>query len=258
MAYETLQIERREKVALVTLNRPPYNPLNPNLYRELFRACEELERDRGVKVVVFTGAGKAFSTGLDVKEVEGKSSVEMREIVDLARLAYCGVEGLSRPTIAAINGMALGGGLELALCCDFRFASEEATFGQPEINLGIAPGGGGTQRLPRLIGPSKAKELLFTGETIGAQRALELGLVDRVFPPGELMEQTIAFAQKMAQKPLVALQALKTAVERGLEMSLDAALVFEGECFLMAYTSEDGREGLRAFTERRKPDFKDR
>jgi len=166
--------------------------------------------------------------------------VEMREIVDLARLAYCGVEGLSRPTIAAINGMALGGGLELALCCDFRFASEEATFGQPEINLGIAPGGGGTQRLPRLIGPSKAKELLFTGETIGAQRALELG------------------PQKMAQKPLVALQALKTAVERGLEMSLDAALVFEGECFLMAYTSEDGREGLRAFTERRKPDFKDR
>ncbi len=258
MGYETLILEIKEGVALVTLNRPPYNPLSPILYRELFLLCEELERDKDAKVAVFTGGGKAFSTGLDVKEVEGKSSVQMREIVDLARKAYCGVERLRMPTIAAIRGMALGGGMELALCCDFRFASEDARFGQPEINLGIIPGGGATQRLPRLIGPSRAKELLFTGEVIGARRALELGLVDRVVPDQNLMDEVMSFARQLASKPRVALEALKVAISRGMEMPLEAALVFEGECFLQAYTSEDGREGLRAFMEKRKPEFKDR
>lgn len=254
---ENLSVQRKEKVVVVTLNRPPYNPLSLSLYDELISLCRDLRGDRGVKVVVFTGAGKAFSVGLDVKEVEGKAVTEMRRIGDLSRRAYCEVEALPVPTIAAIGGMALGGGLELALCCDFRFASEGTKLGQPEINLGIIPGGGATQRLPRLIGPSKAKELLFTGRTIDAREALEIGLVDRVIEPESLMEEVMAFAKELASKPLVALQAMKTALEQGLQMPLEAALAFEGECFLQTYTSEDGREGLRAFLQKRKPEFKD-
>jgi len=195
---------------------------------------------------------------LDVKEVEGRSMTEMREILLCARRAYTGVARLEKPVIAAIEGMALGGGMELALCCDFRFASEKASFGQPEITLGIIPGGGATQRLPRLIGVAKAKELLLTGEVIDAQRANQWGIVDRVFPPDRLMEEVMKFAEEMAQKPAVATKMIKAALEGGMDMDINSALQYEGECFLVAYTSEDGREGLRAFVEKRKPQFKDR
>ncbi len=256
--FENLKVEKEQKVLLVTLNRPPYNPLSSALYGELMELCQEVEKSNDIKVVVITGSEKAFSTGLDVKEVEGKSPVEMGRIGDLSRRASCALAELSVPTVAAIRGLAVGGGLELALCCDFRFASEDSRFGQPEINLGIIPGGGATQRLPRLIGLSKARELLFTGQMIDARRALEIGLVDRVYPPESLLEESLKFAREIAAKPLVALKALKRAINKGIEMSLEGALVYEGQCFLQTFVSEDGREGLRAFVEKRKPEFKDR
>lgn len=256
--YENLKVEKIDRVLLVTLNRPPYNPLSSALYREIMELSREVEGSDDVKVVVIAGSEKAFSTGLDVKEVEGKSVVEMAKIGDLSRTAQNALAEVSVPTIAAIRGLAVGGGLELALCCDFRFASEDARFGQPELNLGIIPGGGATQRLPRLIGLSKARELMFTGQIIDAKRALEIGLVDRLYPADRLLEETLNFAKELSSKPLVALKTLKRAINKGIEMPLESALVYEGQCFLQTFVSEDGREGLRAFVEKRKPEFKDR
>jgi len=259
MGFETITLERKEKVALLTLNRPPMNPMNRRMYEEILEACRSLSGDGETKVLVITAAGsKAFSAGLDVKEVEGMELGEIRDFLALAREAYMSVERMKIPVIAAINGMALGGGLELALCCDLRFCSKEATLGQPEINLGIIPGGGGTQRLPRLIGPSRAKALLFSGEIIDAEKALELGIVDRVFEGPKLMDETLGFASKLAEKPRVALQMMKAAVDNGLRMDLPTALQYESECFIITFLSEDGREGLRSFVERRKPQFKDK
>ena len=256
--YEHLKTEKIDKVLLVTLNRPPYNPLSSALYGEILKLCEELESSDEVKVLVITGSEKAFSTGLDVKEVHGKSPYEMSLIGDLSRKASWSLSELSIPTIAVIRGLAVGGGLELALCCDFRFAAEDSRFGQPEINLGIIPGGGATQRLPRLIGLNKAKELLFTGQMIDAKRALEIGLVDKLYPSEKVLEESLNFAKEIASKPLVALKALKRALLKGVEMPIESALVYEGQCFLQTFVSEDGREGLRAFVEKRKPEFKDR
>jgi enoyl-CoA hydratase len=258
MGYETITLDKRERVAIVTLNRPPMNPLNRSMYEELAQVSGALSADPEVKVVVITGAGeKAFTAGLDVKEVEGKSITEIMDFCACSRDASERVAAIEKPVIAAINGLALGGALELALCCDLRIASEGARFGQTEINLGLIPGGGATQRLPRLIGAARAKELLFTGEMFDAQTALQLGLVSKVVPPEALMEEVMALATAIAAKPAVALKMVKLAVDHGLNMDLHSALIYEGECFFLSYTSEDGREGLRAFREKRKPLFKD-
>jgi enoyl-CoA hydratase len=259
MAYETIILEKKERVATITLNRPPMNPLNRRMYAELGQVAEALNADPEVKVAIITGAGeKAFAAGLDVKEVEGKSVIEMKDFQAFSRDASERVAAIEKPVIAAINGLALGGGLELALCCDLRIASEGARFGQTEINLGIIPGGGGTQRLPRLIGAARAKELLFTGEMFDAQTALEMGLVSKVVPPDKLMEEVVALATTIAAKPAVALKMIKLAVDHGSNMDLNSALIYEGESFMLSYTSEDGREGLRSFVEKRKPNFKDK
>jgi enoyl-CoA hydratase len=235
------------------------NPLNRRMYAELGQVAEALNADPEVKVAIITGAGeKAFAAGLDVKEVEGKSVIEMKDFQAFSRDASERVAAIEKPVIAAINGLALGGGLELALCCDLRIASEGARFGQTEINLGIIPGGGGTQRLPRLIGAARAKELLFTGEMFDAQTALEMGLVSKVVPPDKLMEEVVALATTIAAKPAVALKMIKLAVDHGSNMDLNSALIYEGESFMLSYTSEDGREGLRSFVEKRKPNFKDK
>jgi enoyl-CoA hydratase len=258
MAYETIILEKKERVTIITLNRPPMNPLNRRMYEELGQVSEELNADPEVKVVIITGAGeKAFAAGLDVKEVEGKSINEIKDFWACSRDASARVTAIEKPVIAAINGLALGGALELALCCDLRIASEGARFGQTEINLGIIPGGGATQRLPRLIGTARAKELLFTGDMFDAQTALGMGLVSRIVPADKLMEETIALATTIAAKPAVALKMIKHAVDHGINMDLHSALTYEGECFFLSYTSEDGREGLRAFAEKRTPQFKD-
>ncbi|MEJ2068044.1 MAG: enoyl-CoA hydratase/isomerase family protein, partial [Deltaproteobacteria bacterium] len=169
MAYETIILEKKERIATITLNRPPMNPLNRRMYEEIGQVAEKLNADPEVKVVIVTGAGeKTFAAGLDVKEVEGKSPTDMKDFQVFSRDAAAKVAAIEKPVIAAINGLCLGGGLELALCCDLRIASEGTRFGQPEVTLGIIPGGGATQRLPRLIGAARAKELLFTGAIIDA------------------------------------------------------------------------------------------
>jgi enoyl-CoA hydratase len=259
MGYETIILEKKEGIATITLNRPPMNPLNRRMYEELAQVSGELNADPEMKVVIITGAGeKAFAAGLDVKEVEGKSVTEIMDFWTCSRDASERVAAIEKPVIAAISGLALGGALELALCCDLRIASEGARFGQPEITLGIIPGGGATQRLPRLIGTARAKELLFTGDMFDAQTALQLGLVSKVCPADKLMEEVLALAAAIAAKPAVALKMIKLAVNHGINMDLHSALIYEGECFVLSYTSEDGREGLRAFVEKRPPRYKDR
>jgi enoyl-CoA hydratase len=258
MAYETIILEKKERIATITLNRPPMNPLNRKMYEEIGQVAEELNADPEVKVVIITGAGeKAFAAGLDVKEVEGKTVTDMKDFQAFSRDASAQVAAIEKPVIAALSGLALGGGLELALCCDLRIAAEGTRFGQPEVTLGIIPGGGGTQRLPRLIGAARAKELFFTGAMIDAQTALEMGLVNKIVPADKLMEEAVALATTIAAMPAVALKMIKQAVDHGINMDLNSALIYEGESFMLSYTSEDGREGLRAFVEKRKPSYKD-
>ncbi len=258
MGYETIILEKDATVGIIKLNRPPVNPLSVKSYLELYDAVCELEKDESIGAIVITGNGeKAFAAGLDVKDVMGKSAVETLEFLWSApRKAFDKLTGIEKPTIAAIFGLALGGGCEVALCCDLRIASEDAVIGLPEINLGIMPGSGATQRLPRLIGATKAKEMLFTGDTINAQEAYRIGLINKVVPKDKLMEEAMALAKKLASKPRAALGLIKRCVDNGLNMDLPSGLTLEMDSFAIAFTSEDGREGINAFVEKRKPVFK--
>jgi enoyl-CoA hydratase len=258
MAYETIVCEKRDRIAVVTLNRPPMNLLNRRMYEELTAVAEDCDNDPQVKVVVITGGeAKAFGAGLDVVDVEGKSLIEIMDFLACCGAAYAKIAAIGKPVIAAINGVALGGGLELALRCDLRIASEKALFGQPEVNLGIIPGGGATQYVSRLIGATRAKEIFYAGDTFTADKALALGLINRVVPHDRLMEDVMAVASSLAAKSAVALRMIKQSVDHGLNMDLGSALTYEKECFALSFVSEDGREGLRAFVEKRKPNYQD-
>ncbi len=257
MAYDTLIVEKEEGIAVVKLNRPPVNSLNTKAYSEIYDAFTEIENDDEIRAVILTGAGeKAFAAGLDVKEVAGKSIPDYLAFGRISRMSVDKVAGISKPTIAAVFGFVFGGGCEIALACDLRIASTDANIGCPEINLGIIPGSSGTQRLPRLIGTAKAKELLYMGETVSAEEAYRIGLVNKVVAKETLLDEAKAWARKLAAKPRVAMSLLKTAVDNGMNMDLQTAITFENECFVISYVSEDGREGFKAFTEKRKPDFK--
>jgi enoyl-CoA hydratase len=258
MGYETIILEKEAPVGIIKLNRPPVNPLSVKSYLELYDAVSELEKDENIGAIIITGNGeKAFAAGLDVKDVMGKSAVETLDFLWSApRKTFDKLTGIEKPTIAAIFGLALGGGCEVALCCDLRIASEDAVIGLPEINLGIMPGSGATQRLPRLIGVTKAKEMLFTGDTINAQEAYRIGLVNKVVPREKLMEEAMTLAKKLAAKPRAAMGLIKRCIDNGLNMDLPSGLTLEMDCFAIAFTSEDGREGINAFVEKRKPVFK--
>ncbi len=257
MAYETLIVEKEENIAVVKLNRPPVNSLNTKAYSEIYDAFTELEKDDAVGAVIITGAGeKAFAAGLDVKEVAGKSVPDYLAFGRISRMSVDKVAGIAKPTVAAVFGFVFGGGCEIALACDIRIAATGANIGCPEINLGIIPGSSGTQRLPRLIGVAKAKELLYMGETVSAEEAYRIGLVNKVVAKDALMEEAKAWAKKLASKPRVAMSQLKCAIDNGMNMDLPSAITFENECFVISYVSEDGREGFQAFVEKRKPDFK--
>jgi enoyl-CoA hydratase len=260
MGYETIIVEQEGPVGILKLNRPQaLNALNRQVVLELISALEEIEKGILPKVLIVTGQGeKAFVAGTDIVEMEGLSSFEAREFAGRVREAVDRVADLNRPVIAAVNGFALGGGCELALACDIRIASEKAKLGQPETGLGIIPGSGGTQRLPRLLGPSRAKQLIFTGEIIDARTALQIGLVDRVVPPEQLMDEAKKMALSMAGKPRVALALAKSAINRGLDMDLRDGLSYEIECFAECFATQDQKEGMRAFAEKRKPDYRDR
>ena len=256
--YENILYAKNDKVATITLNRQKsLNALNTALLTELRDALDDAETDAAVRAIVITGSGeKAFCAGADITELVEKSSMEASEWSRWAQGITTYMEKLSKPIIAKINGFCLGGGLELAMACDFRIASEKAIFGLPEINLAIIPGGGGTQRLPRLIGKTKAMEMLMCGEQIDAEEAFRLALVNKAVPADELDEEVDELIKKLLSKSAVALGILKDTMNRGMEMDLEHALDYEAECFGQALATEDAREGLKGFLERGKQEFK--
>ena len=254
----TLLVERGDAVARVTINRPSVlNALSLRTLDELRQTLEVLKADDAVRVVVITGAGeKAFVAGADINELAEQSPTSGREHALAGQHVFDLIEQLGKPSIAAINGYALGGGCELAMACTLRVAADTAKLGQPEINLGLIPGYGGTQRLARLVGAGVALELLLTGQQIGAQEAYRLGLVNRVVPAADLAAAVAALARVLAGKPPVAMRYIIEAVNQGLQMSLADGLRFEAALFGLVASTDDMREGTRAFLEKRTPAFK--
>ena len=263
MAYENVRVEREEGgVALVRVHRPDkLNALNDATIRELSEAFSGLQVDADVRAVILTGAEAkrpSFVAGADIAEMAEQTPLEARARSQRGQALCSRIEHLGKPVIAAVNGFALGGGLELALACHLRFAADTALLGLPEVTLGIIPGFGGTQRLPRLIGLGPALELIATGEPVSAQEAYRLGLVNRVFQAGELLEAARKCARTIAGNGPVAVRLALDAAQRGSAMSLDQGLAYETELFGLIASSEDMHEGLRAFLEKRPPAFRNR
>ncbi|OFW15891.1 MAG: hypothetical protein A3F70_15140 [Acidobacteria bacterium RIFCSPLOWO2_12_FULL_67_14] len=260
MSFDNLLLERDGAVAVLTISRPQVlNALDTSTIDQLRRAVLELKHDRGVRAVVITGAGeKSFVAGADINELARQSPAQGKEHALRGQHVFDLIENMGTPVIAAINGFALGGGCELALACTLRLAADTARIGQPEINLGIIPGYGGTQRLSRLIGKGAALELLLSGRQVTASEALQLGLVNAVVPAAELMTAARRLAGELASKAPVAAQYIIEAVNRGLEMSFDKAQFLEATLFGLVASTEDMREGTSAFLEKRKPEFKGR
>ncbi|MDP3721905.1 MAG: enoyl-CoA hydratase-related protein [Candidatus Omnitrophota bacterium] len=255
-----VKVAVEERVATVTIDHPPVNALNRQTLQELDRALEELRPDAEVKVVIVTGGGSfAFIAGADIKEVSQLGSAQAaHELAALGQAVFLKLQRLGKPVIAAINGVCLGGGLELAMACHLRISGDRARFGQPEVNLGIIPGWGGTQRLPRLIGAAKATEWILTGELATAQEAHRLGLVNHLVPQDQVLKAARDLARKLAAKGAVAVAQSLRAIEEGLNRPLEEGLAKEAEAFRQVAASEDSREGVRAFLEKRQPQFNDR
>jgi enoyl-CoA hydratase len=257
--YETITIERRGAVAVLTINRPDkLNALNNAVHREGVIALDELKRDDSVRVLVITGSGpKSFIAGADISEFEGQTPVTQRDQFNEKTL-FNSLDSFPKPVIAMINGFCLGGGNELAMACDIRMASESARFAQPEINLGIMCGGGGTQRLTHLIGEGRSMEMVLTGDMIDAGTAYKFGLVNHIYPPEQLEAETMKLAEKIAEKAPIALQLSKEAVKFASRSNLDEGLRREVDLFAICFSTEDKQEGVAAFLEKRKPVFKGR
>ena len=258
MEFKYIIYEKNEGVATITLNRPEaLNAFSKEVVEEILHALEDVKTDEAVRVVVLTGAGeKAFSAGADIKTMVGMTALKARELSFMGEKLCVGLENLEKPVIAAINGYALGGGLEVAMSCDLRIASENAKMGQTEINIGLIPGWGGTQRLTRLVGMTKAKELVFTGRIIDAKTAEQIGIVNMVVPADKFRETVSQFAKDLASKAPVALKVAKALINKGSDIGLESALALEREGFGVVGSSEDLKEGVSAFTEKRKPVFK--
>ncbi len=260
MNFENLLLDRHGAVALLTINRPKVlNALNTATLDELRQAVLDLTQDTGVRVVILTGAGeKSFVAGADINELAVQRPAEGKEHALHGQHVFDLIENMGKPVIAAINGYALGGGCELAMACTLRIAATTARLGQPEITLGLLPGYGGTQRLPRLVGKGVALELLLTGRQVEADEALRIGLVNRVVPPESLMTEAMAMASDLASKPPIAMRYIIEAVNRGLEVSFDKAQFLEATLFGLVASTDDMREGTSAFLQKRKPQFKGR
>ena len=255
MAFENVIIEKDGVIAVITLNRPQQlNALSYDLIKDLSLAMQELDRDDQIRVIIVTGGEKVFAAGADIKEMAERGPFDDRLH---ERLAYRDrINKISKPVIAAVSGFALGGGCELAMSCDIIVAAENARFGQPEVNIGIIPGSGGTQRLTHLVGKHRAMEMVLTGEFMSAADAERFGLVNRVVPPELVMEEAKSIATKIAAKPALAVKAAKEAVLKSANLPLDEGLEFERKSFWLLFASEDRAEGMKAFLEKRKPQFK--
>jgi enoyl-CoA hydratase len=256
--FQYIIYEKNEGIATITLNRPDaLNAWSKELAQEFLGAMEDARNDESIKVVVITGAGeKAFSAGADIKAMKGMTSLKARELSNMGYKICNAIETIEKPVIAAINGYALGGGMEVSMACDFRIASDKARMGQTEVNIGLIPGWGGTQRLTRLVGKARAKELVYTGKIVDVNTAHQWGLVNMVVSATELMTAVRQFAQELAGKAPVAVRVAKALIEKGAEIDLESALALEREGFGVVASSEDLQEGVSAFTEKRKPAWK--
>lgn len=257
MEYSTLIFERRDGgIGVLTINNPAtLNALNTTTLVELENAISEAAADNEIKVLIITGAGRSFVAGADIAEMSGKTAAEGREFGQLGARVFRSIEQLSKPVIAAVNGFALGGGCELAMACDIRVASTKAKFGQPEVGLGIIPGFSGTQRLPRLIGPGKAKELIYTAAIIRAEEALAIGLVQKISEPESLMDDCMAMATAIASKAPIAVSFAKDAINRGMQADIDTANALENDLFGLCFATADQKEGMSAFLAKKPPLF---
>jgi len=259
MNLENVTYEVKEDIGTITINRPQKkNALNRATRMELRKLLEEIRSSKELRILIITGAGQdAFIAGADIPEMKEMNQWDMMDnLSTLSQQLYTDFGNLEIPVIAMINGYCFGGGLELALACDIRIASEDASFGQPEIRLGIMPGGGATQRLPGLVGPAIAKELMFTGRIIDAQEALRIGLVNRVVPKDNLKEAIWELARDIAKKSPIALKLIKRSVNRGGQAPSDVGLAYEALAECLCFTTEDHEEGFSAFLEKRKPNFR--
>ena len=257
MAYQNITVSTEDGIAVVTLNRPTVlNALNQATMDEVVRALETMERDAQVRCAVITGAGRAFAAGADIKEMAEASASDM--LVGYRFQQWERIRKLTIPLVAAVNGMALGGGCELAMLCDMIVAAETAQFGQPEINLGIMPGAGGTQRLTRAIGKARAMEMVLTGRPIPARQAEALGLVTKVVPAEAVLDEAVALAKEIAAKPPIAVRLAKEAVLKAFDTTVEGGLDYERKAFYLLFATEDRTEGIQAFLEKRKPVFRGR
>lgn len=258
MESRNLLYQKKDGIATITINRPKaLNALNEETLPEFLSSLEDAEKDEKVRVIVITGAGeKAFCAGLDLKTVKDISVIKAVETSRLGQKLTLAIEELGKPVIAAINGYALGGGLELAMACDIRIASENARIGQTEVNVGLIPGWGGTQRLPRLVGKGIAKELVFTGKMIDAKTAERIGLINMVVPPEKLKSAVEELSKAIMSKPPIAIKLAKELINSSIETDQGTGLVHEAEAFGILASTEDYREGVSAFIEKRKPEYK--
>jgi enoyl-CoA hydratase len=245
--------EKKDNFAVITVSRPEaLNAINYDVLTGLSEALDSAANDDGVYALVVTGAGKAFVAGADISQMKDFSPVQAKKFAEYGNAIFSKLENMSKPSIAAVNGYALGGGCELAMACDIRIAGTKAKFGQPEVGLGITPGFGGTQRMPRLIGSSKAKELILTAENIGAEEALRIGLVSKVVPDAELMDTAFELAAKIAKNAQIAVRQSKDAINRGLQSDITTGLAYEAQAFSVCFSTEDQKDAMNAFVTKTK------
>jgi enoyl-CoA hydratase/carnithine racemase len=252
---ELVQLESADGIGTIRLNRPPMNALNIQLQEELRAVSREVTADEAIRAVVVYGGEKVFAAGADIKEMSGMGYPAMSARAGEITSSIAAVAAIPKPVVAAITGYALGGGCELALACDWRVAADNAKLGQPEINLGIIPGAGGTQRLARLVGPAKAKDIVMSGRFVDAAEALAIGLVDKVVPADDVYSAAVELVRQYTSGPAVALRAAKLAIDGGLDMDLASGLAWETQLFAALFATDDKAEGMGAFVEKRKPKF---
>ena len=249
----SVNYEVRDNIATITIDRPDaLNALNLDVLAELEMVVSQAEQDRDVYVIIITGAGRAFVAGADISQMKDLTADEGRAFGEFGNRVLRKIESLAKPVIAAVNGFALGGGCELAMSCDIRIAGEKAKFGQPEVGLGITPGFGGTQRLPRIVGLSKAKELILTAQTIDADEALRIGLVSSVVPGEKLMDAALEMAGKIAQNAQVAIRQSKAAIDKGMQCDIETGAAFETQAFGLCFATEDQKDAMTAFLNKSK------